>query len=96
MEDSAELLHIDGEGSGTECVSLVAIGTTDGAVEVATVAQGALQPLAFSSISSFKVAHPPAPACFTAALADACCRCRMSSARFAASAQRAHADVLMC
>lgn len=57
MEDSAELLHIDGEGAGTECVSLVAIGTTDGNVEVVTVGQGALQPLAFSPVSSFKVTH---------------------------------------
>lgn len=58
MEDSAELLHIDGEGGGTECVSLVAIGTTEGDVEVVTVGQGALQPLAFSPVSSFKVPHP--------------------------------------
>lgn len=61
LEDSAELLHIDGEGGGTECVSLIALGTADGTVEVVTVGQGAVQPLSFSPVSSFKVSCRPTP-----------------------------------
>ena len=44
-----------GGGSNDESVSLMAVGTAEGTVEVVSVSQGAVQPLALNIVHSFKV-----------------------------------------
>lgn len=44
-----------GGGNEDESVSLMAVGTAEGTVEVVSVSQGALQPLSMNIVHSFKV-----------------------------------------
>ena len=47
-----------GGGSDDDTVSLLAVGTAEGTVEVVSVSQGAVQPLALNIVHSFKVCAP--------------------------------------
>lgn len=47
-------LNLSG-GSNDESVSLLAVGTAEGTVEVVSVSQGAVHPLAMNIVHSFKV-----------------------------------------
>ena len=53
-------LNISG-GANDESVSLLGVGTAEGTVEVVSVSQGAVQPLALNIVHSFKVRTPHWP-----------------------------------
>jgi hypothetical protein len=48
------MLNISGDGN-EESVALLAVGTTEGTVEVLSASQGVVQPLALNIVHSFKV-----------------------------------------